>query len=149
MPEPDFTPDSVVTNLHTERGPDSDLVGLVGYVGEAQGDNAADRIRIYADPSLTRWIEVPKGAVAARETLEQPRGGLSAPSLVWVDGAPLREEFEGRPDRLELEYLNDRAELYYEPPRSLLEVAEYTTMSADYHYAMTTPRPTRYPRYHC
>ena len=145
----DFTPDDVVTNLESERGPNPDLVGLVGYVGEAQGDNSDDRIRIYADPGLTRWIEVPKANVAAREMLSRPRGGLSAPSLVWVDGAPLREEFAEVPERLQLEYLNDRAELFFEPPRSLLEAAEYMTMSADYQYAMGTPRPTRRPYYHC
>ena len=145
----DFEPDDVVTNLESARGDDPDVVGLVGYVGEAQGDNADDRIRIYADPSLRRWIEVDKANVAAREKLEQPRSGLSAPSLVWVDGAPLREEFAEAPERLQLEYLDDRAELYFEPPRSLFEAADYMTMSADYMYAMGTPRPSTRPRYHC
>ena len=145
----DFTPDDVVTNLESERGRNPDLVGLLGYVGEAQGEDADDRIRIYADPALTRWIEVAKANVALREMLSRPRGELSAPSLVWVDGAPLREEFAEVPDRLQLEYLNDRAELFFEPPRSLLEAAEYMTMSADYQYAMGTPRPTRRPYYHC
>jgi hypothetical protein len=146
---PDFTPDDVVTSLESERGANPDLVALLGYVGEAKGENAYDRIRIYSDPSLTRWIEVPKTNVARREMLSQPRGGLSAASLVWVDGATLREEFAEAPERLQLEYLNDRAELFFEPPRSLLEAAEYMTMSADYQYAMGTPRPTRHPRYHC
>ncbi len=149
MPEPELRPDDVVANLECERGPSPDVVGLLGYVGEAQGDNADDRIRIYADPSLARWIEVPKENVAAREMLSQPRGGLSAPSLVWVDGPALREEFGGAPERLQLEYLNHRAELFFEPPRSLLEAAEYMTMSAEYQYAMGTPRPTRRPYYHC
>lgn len=145
----DFTPDAVVANLETARGDNPDVVGLVGYVGEAQGENADDRIRIYADPSLRRWIEVDKANVVARETLRQPRGELSAPSLVWVDGPPLREEFAEAPERLQLEYLDDRAELYLEPPRSLFEAADYMTMSADYQYAMTTPRPTSRPRHHC
>ena len=145
----DFTPDELVTNLESVRGDTPDLVGLLGYVGEAQGEDADDRLRIYADPALTRWIEVDKANVALRETLS----AAARRALRAQPGLGRRRAAQGGvcrgPERLQLEYLNDRAELFFEPPRSLLEAAEYMTMSADYQYAMARPRPTRRPRYHC
>jgi hypothetical protein len=143
----DLGPDDIVSDLESVAGERPDLLALAGFLGEAHGEGAGDRVRLYADPSLNRWLEVDRSAVVRRERITGDRGALAPRTVIWVRAEVLREEFDGVPDRLELEFLNDRVELMIEPPRSLLEAAEYMKMSADYFYGMT--RPSRWPRYHC
>lgn len=151
MPEPvDLEPDDVVSDLVDRTGAAPDLIEIVGFVGEAHGDNAEGRVRIYADKALNRWIEVDRDAIHRRERVPDEDRGTHAPmSVVWVETDHLRNTtFEGRPARMPMEFLNDRAELYFEPPGNLYEAVEYMKMSADY-YVMLTTRRTRAPRWHC
>jgi hypothetical protein len=144
----DLEPDDIVEDLESRAGETPDLLALAGFLGEAHGDGAAERVRLYADPSLHRWVEIERSAIRKRERISTERGALAPATVIWVDGQPLREEFEEVPERLQLEFLNDRAELWIEPPRSMLEVVEYMKMSADYYYGGMTKNSIR-PRYHC
>jgi hypothetical protein len=144
----DFEPDDVVTSLESVAGETPDLVALAGFLGEAHGEGAENRVRLHLDPSLNRWVELERSAIVKRERVPQERGPLAPHTVIWVRGEVLREEFEEVPERLELEFLNDRAELWIEPPRSMLEVVEYMKMSADYFFGGITWQ-SRKPKNHC
>jgi hypothetical protein len=143
----DLEPDELVAELEAVAGEQPDLVALAGFLGAAHGEGAENRIRLYETSSMSRWIEIDRGAVRKRERIRQERGALAPLTLIWVDAGALRQEFDGVPDRVQMEFLNDRAELGFEPPRSLLEAVEYMKMSADYYYGIT--RLSRAPRWHC
>ena len=154
MPEPvDLEPDELVADLVDRAGDAPDLIQLVGFIGEAHGEGAEDRLRIYADKELVRWIEVDRTAVHRRERIPEEDRDTHAPmSVVWVETDHLRNtRFESRPARLPMEFLNDRAELYFEPPANLYEAVAYMKMSPSYlAFGLgCTTRRTRYPVYHC
>jgi hypothetical protein len=153
-PELDLTPDDVVRELEEAVGragdePKSpDLVALIGFLGEPRQERQGEFVRLYADDSLNRWLEVPTNRIRRRERIAQAPGHYSPQTVIWVDGDLMREEFGEVPERVQLDFLNDRAELWFEPPRSLLEVAQYLKIEADYlYYPMT--RRSRRPVWHC
>lgn len=82
---PEF--DDFVEKVVTDPSQPPDVVVLSGFVGRSADEG---HIRVYADPSLASWVDVPADAVrhTARLTPEQsPLGG----SLLWVAAAaPLR-----------------------------------------------------------
>lgn len=143
----DLSPDEIVQELDSDPDQNPDLIALAGFLGEAHGEGRETRVRLYADPSLNRWVEIEHSAIEGRRRLAQEPGSIAPLTIVWVRGEVLRQEFEGVPERLQLEFLNDRAELWIEPPRSMLEVVEYMKMPAEYFYGMT--RRTRRPTWHC
>lgn len=144
----DLGPDELVAQLESVAGETPDLVALAGFLGEAHGEGSEDRVRLYADPSLHRWIEFERTAIVKRERLRHDRGALAPLTVIWVHSAVLEQEFEGVPARLELEFLNDRAELWIEPPRNVGEAVEYMKLFADYFYGMTK-RTSRWTGWHC
>jgi hypothetical protein len=151
VPEPDLQPDDVVSGIEErlreiEQDPKApDLVALIGFLGEAPNGDP----RLFADDSMNRWIQLRADDIVARERLPEGPGGYAPRTVIWVKGNVMRAEFgEEVPERLQLEFLNDRAELWFEPPRSLLEVAQYLKIEADLaYYGMT--RRTRRPTWHC
>lgn len=149
MPEPvNLEPDELVADLESRVGDEPDLVEIVGYLGEAHGEGAEQRVRVYADSTLMRWVEIDRGAIHRRAPFRREHDEHAPLSVVWVEADALLEEFTGRPSRLPMEFLNDRAELFYEPPANLLEVVDQLKMSRDY-YAYGMTRESRRPRNHC
>ena len=131
-PELDLTPDDVVSELEEAVGragdePKSpDLVALIGFLGEPRQERQGEFMRLYADDSLNRWLEVPTNRIRRRERIAQAPGHYSPQTVIWVDGrTSCAREFGEVPERVQLDFLNDRAELWFEPPGRLLEVAEY------------------------
>ena len=149
MPEPvDLEPDELVADLQSRVGAEADLIVIVGFVGEASGENAGERARVYSDKTLLRWVEIERSAIHRREQITREEDGQVPMSKLWVEVAALLEEFSGRPDKLSMDFLNDRAELFFEPPANLLEAVSYLKMApVAYAYALTAP--SRRPRYHC
>ena len=153
-PSPDLGPDDVVAGLEERLGEleqepkEPDLVALLGFLGDAPDHVAADVVRLYADDSLNRWVQIRREDIVRRERLPEGPGGYPPRTVIWVLGTTMREDFDGVPDRVQLEFLNDKAELWFEPPRNLLEVAQYMKIEADaMYYGMT--RRSRRPVWHC
>lgn len=84
---PEF--DDFVEKVVTDPSQPPNVVVVSGFVGRSPDDG---HIRVYAEPSLASWVDVPADAVrhTARLTPEQsPLGG----SLLWVAAeAPLRTQ---------------------------------------------------------
>jgi hypothetical protein len=83
-PQPD---DFVQKVVKDPANPPANVAVLNGFVGAS---DATDHVRVYSDPSLASFVDVPKDAVLHSEKLpaeQSPLGG----SVLWVDGAaPLR-----------------------------------------------------------
>jgi hypothetical protein len=144
----DLEPDELVTDLESRVGDAPDLIQVVGFLGEAHGEDAELRVRMYADSKLMRWVEIERSAIHRRAPFRTERDDHAPMTVLWVEVDSLLEEFSGRPRRLPMEFLNDRAELFFEPPVNTLEAIDHLKMSADYYgYGMT--RASRRPRNHC
>jgi hypothetical protein len=97
-------PDPIVGRLHrNETGPDAeDVVALVGYIGpgrlppDADPDDPEQRpLRIFADNELSRWLDVPRGAVVDTQRVNE-EDELS-PSVIWVDRPTMFAEIDWGP----------------------------------------------------
>jgi hypothetical protein len=148
----DLEPDRIVTELEGVTDADTpELVALIGFLGDDPGDDpdAPEHVRLYADPHLFRWLQLPRASIKKRERLSEETAEVGPATKVWVDAAVLREEYPGRPEKLQVEFLQDRAELGIEPPMNAFEAADYMTLMADYYFGWGTTRPSRPPRKHC
>jgi hypothetical protein len=81
-------PDDFVGKVVKDPANPPNAAVVQGYVGRSDAD---DHIRVYADPSLQSYVDIPADAVLHSERLpaeQSPLGG----SVVWVDAnAPLRQ----------------------------------------------------------
>jgi hypothetical protein len=82
---PDFTPDPIFDFIGREQ----DLVALIGFV-----DDADDHIRLFQDPELRIWMDIPKSEVVERHRIAAENDKLGGRSMVWVHGARMREPID-------------------------------------------------------
>ena len=84
---PDFTPDPIFDLI----GREPDVVALIGFV-----DDTGDNIRLFQDPELRVWMDIPKNEVVERHRIAAEEDLLGGRSLVWVHGARMREPIDSR-----------------------------------------------------
>jgi hypothetical protein len=82
---PDFTPDPILDLI----GREPDVVALIGYV-----DDADDHIRLFRDPELRVWMDIPKSEVVERHRIAAEEDLFGGRSLVWVRGPRMREPID-------------------------------------------------------
>jgi hypothetical protein len=84
---PNPQPDDFVGKVVKDPANPPNAVLVQGYIGRSDD---ADHVRVYGDPSLSSYVDVPTDSVLHSERLpaeQSPLGG----SVLWVDGsAPLR-----------------------------------------------------------
>jgi hypothetical protein len=73
-------PSPIVTRLQQEGLDETDVMALVGFVGEGRGGD----VRMYSDIGLQRWMDIPEGAIFASSPIDGDRTGLPGRSVVWV-----------------------------------------------------------------
>jgi hypothetical protein len=144
----DLQPDQVVEELESLAGESPDLLALAGYLGPAHGEGAEGRVRLHADASMNRWVELDRNIIKHRVRLTPPKGVLAPLSVIWVESSELEQQRFDAPPWVEMDFLNDRADLYFEPPRTMLEAVEYMKMPA-YHYNWGMTKRSRRPTWHC
>jgi hypothetical protein len=87
----DVTPDPLPAALSDSDWIPGDVL-VYGYLG----DGPEDTVRIYPEPDLVEYIEVPAAAVHHRHKIEDD-DVFAAHSAVWIDGALMREPFDPSP----------------------------------------------------
>jgi hypothetical protein len=74
----DLEPDAIVAQLMSEDDASTDLVALVGFLGEGLEGHC----RLYATPELRTSIDIPIAAIVHRHRIEQDE--LGGRSVIWV-----------------------------------------------------------------
>jgi hypothetical protein len=82
---PDLDPDSLVDAL-TREGPEPDVVPLSGFLGRSPDGHT----RLFLDPELKVWVDVPEDQVVHRHRNSDERGRFGASSMIWVRGRWMR-----------------------------------------------------------
>src|SRR4051812_16796054 len=75
---PEIRYDAFIRNVRPDPASTEQIVLMKGYVGES---TSADRLRLYSDASLTRYVEIPvEDVVFSMPVNDDPLGG----SMLWV-----------------------------------------------------------------
>ena len=78
--DPDLSADSLVHALITEGKPEANATALTGFLrgpGEENGN-----VRLFLDPELKAWIDIPAEHVRHRRHINGPSGEQS---MIWVE----------------------------------------------------------------
>lgn len=127
--EPDLEPDAHVSRLLSESGDTEDVVPLVGFVG---GEMRPGHVRFYANPSLSRWIDVPRAEIVYRHRVTAEHDELGGRSIIFVRRAAMDAEFTAAPpERLQAEFLEGPFSAEPLLPQTLLEAANLLTFFGD------------------
>jgi hypothetical protein len=117
----DLEPDDLVARLKPKIDEATDVVALVGYVGEG----ADGHCRLYADPELRASVDIPVKAIVHRHRIPAEQDTTGGRSVIWVQReamrAPLVQESE---DRLQSSFLSGPVASAAQLPQTLGDLAE-------------------------
>jgi hypothetical protein len=83
----DLSPDEIVRGLQHEGGGPQDVSVLCGFLGES---DAPGYHRLFTDPALKHWVDIPDDAIRYRHRVPDEQDGYGGRSVVWVaNGAVL------------------------------------------------------------
>jgi hypothetical protein len=79
---PDFTPDPIFAMLEGQP----DVVVLIGYMDDDRGDH----VRMFQDPELRVWMDIPRTAVVERHRIPAEVDLLGGRTMLWVNADVMR-----------------------------------------------------------
>jgi hypothetical protein len=79
----DLSPDALVADLAGEQ----DVVPLAGFVGQV----SEGRVRLFVDPELKVFFDIPEEHVRRRQRFPAESGRYGEWSVIWVNGAWIRQ----------------------------------------------------------
>jgi hypothetical protein len=83
----DRDPDAIAGAL-THDTPAPDVVALTGWVGEGPDDES---VRLYIDPDLNAWVDIPQGEIVHRMRRPGESEKFGEYSVVYVRGEFMRQ----------------------------------------------------------
>jgi hypothetical protein len=137
---PDLSPDELVSDVLGSDGP-QDLITLVGFVGEC---SVPGYHRLYVDPALTCWVDVPDGDIAHRRRLPAESDAFGGRSVLWVNRDAVLIKGALTSAQSEADFLagDCGAEIASNPCDETLQAAKMAPVAAAFSIHLTPPGPT-------
>jgi hypothetical protein len=115
---PDLSPDEIVAAV-LGRGAPENLITLVGFLGDS---DTRGHHRLFVDPALTRWLDIPDADIVQRHRIPREHDTYGGRSVLYVRRDAVLLKGEVTTADAEAEYLTggDAGALHSEPDESLL-----------------------------